>query len=128
MKDNLEKFKSDKRLLNILACGKTQFTVDDIKKLSQLPGINYSLNTDPDLNPEQQYYDKLNLCDNATLIMREKELSLSIYNKKIEKNMIRNLLINRGLDLQKDLESIEVEYNRFMKNIKEENERYGLIK
>jgi hypothetical protein len=118
----------DKNLLNILNCGKMQFTVKDVKRLSQLPCINYSRSNDPSLNPEQQYYDKLNLCDNTTLVIREKELSLSIYNKKIEKNMIRNLLLNRGLDLQKDLELIEVEYNRFMKNTKEENERYGLTK
>lgn len=84
-----------------------------------------SLSNEP-INHEQVYYNTLKLADDEELIKRANELYLSVYNKEIEIHMIRNLLINRGLDVSKCLNQSVYEYNRFVKNTPEENTLYGL--
>jgi hypothetical protein len=79
------------------------------------------------INLEQEYYDNLNKLSIDKLVKKERELLCSSYNIQLERQMVRNILINRGYDLNKLDNTVKVYYHCFMENTPEENKKYGFI-
>jgi uncharacterized membrane protein len=72
------------------------------------------------MTAEQEYYDKLNLKSTERLIEMAKREQIIQNNSEIRHNMIRNILINRGEDLEKT--RVFFEYHRFYKPENKEGE------
>lgn len=48
---------------------------------------------------EQEFYDFLNKLSDDILVERIKQIEIAEHNQRIEKTMLRNLLIHRGIEV-----------------------------
>jgi hypothetical protein len=67
------------------------------------------------IKSEQDVMDALKLMSTDTLIKEAMNLTITIHNAERRQNMIRNILINRDVDVHKT--NVEVDPLRFMKAI-----------